>query len=73
MNCKCGKEARKLWATKKGLLGACCYESQPQHWTGLNQTFCTGDGMRITQADRMNIRTNKLRSDGTYKPDPRWR
>ena len=32
-----------------------------------------GNGVRVTHADAMRIKTNRLRADGTYKPDSRWR
>lgn len=30
-------------------------------------------GINLTHAETMRIKTNKLRGDGTYKPDARWR
>lgn len=69
----CGGTTPRLYATERGLLGSCCHSPRTHNWTGLHQVRLNKYGQRLTFADAMQIKTNKLRADGTYKPDPRWR
>lgn len=73
-NKKCGKKAPTLVAGF-GKLG-CIYcvklgarDSAILHKVRFNKPHLG----RMTHAEAMQIKTTKLRSDGTYKPDPRWR
>lgn len=74
-NKKCGKKAPRL-ILSGGVLGCVhCMESRRGNNTGVlhKVRFNKPHLGRMTHAEAMNIKTNKLRSDGTYKPDPRWR
>lgn len=72
---KCGTaEASKLIAGPKGLGCNLCLEEHRISFDGLIHRVRLDNGaVRMTWADAMRIKTNKKRSDGTYKPDPRWR
>ena len=77
-NQKCKKEAERLIIppTGGGIFCNGCYKMEPLNNIGslhkVRLSFWK-KGVRLTEADAMRIKTNKKRSDGKYRPDPRWR
>ena len=73
-NEKCGRKAERLVASGEGLGCDHCKPATARMLDGLHHRVRVKKwGVRVTEADAMRIKTNKKRSDGTYKPDPRWR
>lgn len=70
-------EAARLICGPGQLLCDGCFTPTPSNNTGVlhNLQFSgkSWNVKKMTIADAMRIKTNKKRSDGTYKPDPRWR
>ena len=73
-NEKCKKQSERLIAGPRGLGCDHCMKSEAVSFGGmLHQVKFHKWGMRMTVAEANRIKTNKKRSDGRYKPDPRWR
>ena len=68
-NPKCKQKAERLVATEKGLGCDKCIKL-PANFPGCVRIV---NKYGMTHADKMHIKTNKKRLDGTFKPDPRWR
>lgn len=77
MNCRlCGEETLKLVCASDGLACAACRPpTYVSHSAALGRIRVPYRkfGVELTHADAMRIKTNKKRTDGRYRPDPRWR
>ena len=70
----CGPGAKRLIYGKEGFGCDRCYSVKNNSFTGHAHESYLGKGYkRMTYAEAMRIKTNKLRADGQYKPDWRWR
>lgn len=72
-NPKCGKQAPRLIATAKGLGCVYCIGTPKGMDAIIGRVRFKKWGVRVTECDAMNIKTNRKREDGQYRPDPRWR
>jgi hypothetical protein len=70
----CKEKSTRLIAGPEKLGCDNCVEIHDLSNTGLlHKVRLQKYGVRMTYADANRIKTNKLRKDGRYRPDPRWR
>ena len=73
-NCPmCSKETRVLVYGDKDRGCPDCVTIKDRGFALGHSTYAMTNAGKITHADAMRIKTNRLRSDGEYKPDRRWR
>ena len=69
----CGAQARRLIYGKDRFGCDRCYTAEDCSSALRHSSYLPKGFKRLTYAEAMRIKTNKLRADGQYSPDPQWR
>lgn len=70
---KCKKKTSRLVYGVDDRACPDCNDPGNRRYALTHDIAVTGNGVTLTHAEAMRIRTNKLRPDGQYRPDARWR